>query len=221
MQTNDASTNWLVARIMDDQLDRAFAKYARGVLVDIGCATKPYEAALAPFVTRHIGVEYPGTLHDQSKIDVFADAYDTTLPTESADTVLSSAVLEHLERPQDAMNEAARLLRPGGHLILTAPFFWQEHEAPRDFYRYTRFGLAHLMQTAGLEPVEIIPLAGYYTKAAQEFCYFIDWRRSGPWKRPVEFVQWAAQTFAYRMYRSGRDHAAQHCWMHLAVGQKR
>ncbi len=206
---------------MDSELDRAFAQYARGTLVDIGCATKPYEDALMPFVTRHIGVEYPGTTHDRSKIDVFADAYNTTLPSESADTVLSSAVLEHLERPQDAVCEAARLLKPGGHLILTAPFFWQEHEAPRDFYRYTRFGLAHLFDTAGLEPIEIVPLAGYYTKAAQEFCYFIEWRRQGLLKKPVGFVQWVAQSVAYWLYTTGRDKAAGHCWMHLAVGRKR
>jgi len=220
VHTAGNSHNWLVCTIVDEHLLQAFERYARGVLVDIGCGTKPYADALKPYVTRHIGVDHPGTLHTTHAIDVFADAYNTTLDSGIADVVLSTAVLEHLERPQDAMNEIARILAPGGHAILTAPFFWHLHEAPRDFYRYTKFGLEHLIRHAGLEPIEIQPLAGYYVTAAQEFCYVVDWRRQGVLKRPVEWMQEGVQRAAYWLYTSGRDKATDFCWMHLAVGKK-
>lgn len=218
--TVGSSHNWLVCRIVDEHLLSAFERYAKGVLVDIGCGTKPYAEALKPHVTRHIGVDHPGTFHNTSSIDVFADAYNTTLESGSADTVLASAVLEHLERPQDAVCEAARLLAPGGHYILTAPFFWHLHEAPRDFYRYTRFGLEHLLRGAGLEPVEIVPMGGYFVTAAQELCYFVEWRRQGILKTPVGLMQQMFQRGAYWMYRTGRDKDKNFSWMHLAVGRK-
>jgi ubiquinone/menaquinone biosynthesis C-methylase UbiE len=43
------------------------------------------------------------------------------LATESFDGVLCSSVVEYLERPRALLEEAARVLRPGGILILSAP----------------------------------------------------------------------------------------------------
>jgi SAM-dependent methyltransferase len=220
VHTVSGSHNWLVATIVDEHLLAAFKLYARGVLVDIGCGTKPYADTLKAYVTRHIGVDHPDTLHDTGNIEIFANAYNTGLGSDTADTVLATAVLEHLERPQEAVNEMARILTPGGHVILTAPFFWHLHEAPRDFYRYTKFGLEHLIRDAGLEPVEIRRLAGYFVTAAQELCYYVEWRRRGALKWPVGWVQNALQGVAYWMYTKGRDRGADFCWMHLAVGKK-
>jgi ubiquinone/menaquinone biosynthesis C-methylase UbiE len=205
-----------VGKIVDEHLLKAFAEHARGTIVDIGCGTKPYESALKPYVQKHIGVDYPGTLHDTSRIDVFADAYNTTLPSASADTVLLSAVLEHLSNPQDALNEASRVLKPGGRIILTAPQFWHLHEAPHDYYRYTEFGLRHLLKNAGFEVIQITPLAGFIVMMCQEICYYINWRGGSI----VHWSQQGLQRFAYWMYRKGRDNGKEFCWMHLAVGRK-
>ena len=42
-------------------------------------------------------------------------------------------------------------MRPGGALILSVPHLSEIHEAPHDYFRYTRFGLESLMELAGLE----------------------------------------------------------------------
>ena len=45
----------------------------------------------------------------------------------------------------------ARVLKPGGQLILTTVQDWEIHQHPNDFFRYTRYGLEYLFEKAGLK----------------------------------------------------------------------
>jgi SAM-dependent methyltransferase len=51
--------------------------------------------------------------------------------------------------PTAFLEEICRVTKPGGHLLLTVPFVWDEHEQPYDFARYSSFGLRHLLSAAG------------------------------------------------------------------------
>ncbi len=216
---NGDSHNWLVHRIVRQALGVAARHYARGTLVDIGCGRKPWLPLFEPYVDEYIGVDHVDTQHDVSYADVIADAYETTLPDESADTVVSLAVLEHLEEPGRALIEMARLLKPGGYLLLTAPLFWHVHEAPRDFFRYTNFGLEYLAGEAGLEPVETRPLSGFMVTFAQEFCYAIQPHRRRFWLRPlVTVTTYLVQRFAFALRRWDVDR--NFTWMYLLVARK-
>ncbi len=212
--------NWLVHPITAESLNRELGRFARGVLVDVGCGVKPYARLTEGLVTRHIGVDYAGTKHDLRKIDIFASSYDTTLPDGSADTVLCTFMLEHLEQPQEAIREMHRILRPGGFLILGAPLFWHSHEEPRDFYRYTKYGLAHLLARAGFEIVEIQPLAGFIVTFAQELCYFLEGYGGKLLRYPMRLFQFLIQSGAYQLHRMGKDRAHRFTWAYLAVGRK-
>jgi ubiquinone/menaquinone biosynthesis C-methylase UbiE len=77
------------------------------------------------------------------------------------DHVLLTQVLEHLPEPAAVLAELHRVLKPGGRLWLTAPLFYAEHEKPYDFFRYTSFGLRHLLGGAGFEVEKIEWLEGY------------------------------------------------------------
>ncbi len=215
-----ADHNWLVHRITTQSIGRLLPRYARGVLVDIGCGVKPYAILTKGLVTEHIGVDHAQTEHNVGNIDVFASSYDTTLPDASADTVLCTFVLEHLERPQDAIREMYRILKPNGHLILGAPLFWHLHEEPRDFYRYTKYGLEYLFVTAGLEVVEIEPLGGFIVTFAQELCYFLNGRGGKAFRYPVRLMQNLLQTAAFKLHSMGRDRQHRFTWAYTAVGKK-
>ena len=125
--------NWLVYKIADKVLNEAIQKYAGGKLLDIGCGGKPYEKMTKSYVTDHIGLDHENTLHDKSKIDLFGTAYNIPIENGYFDTVLCTAVLEHLEEPDKAIKEASRIFKSGGYAIYSVPLFWHLHEEPRDF----------------------------------------------------------------------------------------
>jgi SAM-dependent methyltransferase len=103
---------------------------------------------------------------------VFADL-TKRLPLDdaSAGTVVSFQVMEHLAEPRTFLQECHRLLRPEGRLHLTVPFMWRVHEAPHDFYRYTPYGLEHLLAKAGFTEVSVQPYAGFWTTVVLKFNY--------------------------------------------------
>ena len=75
-------------------------------------------------------------------------------------SVVCSQVLEHVPDPWAAVAEMARVLRPGGTLILSVPHLSMLHEVPHDYWRFTCFGLAQLLERAGMQVVSITPTAG-------------------------------------------------------------
>lgn len=124
---------------------------ARGRVLDIGCADRWIEPHL-PEGCLYIGLDYPatgGSLYG-ARPEVFADASNLPLPNASIDTVLLLEVLEHLRHPAQALSEIARVLRPGGKLLLTMPFLYPVHDAPHDYQRFTCHGLTREMEVAGL-----------------------------------------------------------------------
>lgn len=79
--------------------------------------------------------------------DVVADLCVHDLGPEGTYThVILSEVLEHLHSPQGAIDRIFGALEPGGALVLTVPFVFPLHERPYDYYRFTRYGLAHLLR---------------------------------------------------------------------------
>lgn len=145
------------------RIDKAIgfaASYAHGVLLDVGCGTKPYKSTFGPFVEKHIGLEYsPESVYRGCDADFFGDAMGIPLADNSVDTILCTEVLEHLPNPEKAIAEFARILRPNGVVITTAPFFYPIHDA-WDFFRYTNDGIANLMKQTHLDVELVQPLSG-------------------------------------------------------------
>ena len=88
---------------------------------------------------------------DYSRLDAVADL--TALPFRAGafDAALHIVTIEHLREPGRALAEIARTLAPGGALLVAAPHEWEVHQAPHDYFRYTRYGLAYLLEKAGFE----------------------------------------------------------------------
>lgn len=210
--------NWLAKRQLENAIVGAAELHARGRLIDIGCGEKPYRTLFAPYVTEHIGVDHPESPHALTSVDVFATAYEVPLEDASFNTVLMSEVLEHLELPSKALEEAYRLLAPGGWLIATTPFMWVLHEEPRDFFRYTPFALEWLLREAGFESVMVTPIAGQWSTLGLLTSYALrdsSLRRFGdPARHIARFIQHVAARLDRRTFKPWM------AWNHLVVGRK-
>lgn len=134
---------------------------ATGVVADVGSGRAPYRAVIEAksSVERYITIDHPEATELYSKdypLDVTADiTKKIPLKDQSVDTVLLLMVLEHVPNPATAISELHRILKPGGELILSTVFTHPVHDPPFDFYRYTRFGLAHLLESNGFEIAQL------------------------------------------------------------------
>jgi SAM-dependent methyltransferase len=171
--------NVLIKRVAARAL-RDVAPRANGRLIDIGCGSKPYRKLFAPYVAEHVGVDHGATIHGQGDVDIVATAYEIPVSDGSFDTVLCTWVLEHLEEPATALAESRRVLRAGGLAIYEVPLFWHLHEEPRDFFRYTRHGIAHLFEHAGFRIESIVALSGFWVTFGQELVYYLYRFNKGP-----------------------------------------
>ncbi len=129
----------LSAKLTRVTLDRFVDRHAStGFTLDIGAQTGPYKAAFPNRVAIDI-VPRDG-------IAVVTDAQALGLASDTFDVVLCTEVLEHLPEPQAAIDEMFRVLKPGGTLLLTTRFLFPIHDAPHDYFRFTKFGLLYLVR---------------------------------------------------------------------------
>lgn len=145
---------------------RCIADHAAGRVLDVGCGHMPFRSDVLRYADsyegfdverRKEGVEHVGDVQEMDGV-----------PSGAYDTVLCLEVLEHVPRPDRAVRELARVLRPGGRLILSVPHLSRLHEEPNDFYRYTRYGVERLLACADLEEVEIVAHAGLFSFLAHQ-----------------------------------------------------
>ncbi|MBN3582539.1 methyltransferase domain-containing protein [Algoriphagus aestuarii] len=143
----------------------------RGKFLDIGCGEKPYQSTVlsGSNVTSYAGIDLIGG-HEYKvgvKPDFFWDGVTFPFDASTYDSAMATEVLEHCPDPSITFSEIFRILKPESPLVLTVPFIWPTHETPYDFYRYTPFGLKHLLAKAGFEDIEITCLGGWDASLAQ------------------------------------------------------
>jgi 2-polyprenyl-3-methyl-5-hydroxy-6-metoxy-1,4-benzoquinol methylase len=100
------------------------ARGARGVLVDVGCGTGRFLEAAADLVTDYVGVDvvrHSGLSPDAAFLRADLDRDAIPVSSASADIVAAVETIEHLENPRAFVRELARLLKPGGWLVITTP----------------------------------------------------------------------------------------------------
>jgi len=129
------------------------AKEINGKVLDIGCGEKPYEELFNTTSYTGVDIETTKEYHASSKVDVYYNGVDLPFESNTFDSIVCFEVLEHVFEPESMVKEMYRVLKPGGKIILTTPFIWNEHEVPYDYGRYTYFGLKHLFTKNGFKVI--------------------------------------------------------------------
>ena len=114
-------------------------------ILEIGAKNRPYK----DFFPNVIALDIVAG----KEINLIADAHLLPFKKNSFSTILCTEVLEHCQAPHQVVNEFYRILKTGGKLILTTSFIFPIHEAPNDYFRFTKYGLKHLC--SGFSQVKI------------------------------------------------------------------
>lgn len=116
-------------------------------VLDIGCANRWPEKYLSN-KTSYIGLDYFDTAMHMynSDVDIYANAEHLPFMDQTIDAILMFDVLEHIGNGEKAIQEACRVLKPEGRMIVQIPFIYPVHDAPYDFRRPTKYGLKMLME---------------------------------------------------------------------------
>lgn len=104
---------------------------------------------------------------DYSTLDICGDLEKIPLRDASVDCILCMVVLEHTRDPRKVLLEFARVLKSGGKLVMVVPFLWEEHQAPHDYFRFTRYGVQHLFEASQFNLDLMDPIGGFFWLCAR------------------------------------------------------
>ena len=132
-------------------------------MVDYGCADRPYVDFL-PYGVNYVGVDLPG--NPKADLELGPDG-TIPVPSGTVDLVLSTQVLEHVENPPAYLAECARVLSPGGKLLLSTHGIMYYHPDPEDYWRWTRAGIRRLLEDQGFGVLELRGVLGLVAACLQ------------------------------------------------------
>ena len=215
--------NWIAHHKILRAIERARV-HAHGELLDVGCGDRRYEASFRGHATRYRGVDLPSSRFLQAQAPT-AYASGDALPFRggSFDTVLGLSMLTYFPEPRRMVDEAHRVLKPGGTLILEFTQSSPLHDEPYDFLRFTRYGAAWLLERSGFEVIDMIPIGGLGTLVGMSMIAGINRVNRGPWRVLTEIparllyvvVQLGCE-LRDLVFRNPREAVA-----HLAVARRR
>lgn len=151
----------------DAEIERSLQSFAqllppRALVIDAGAGEVRHARYFSH--ARYFGIDLAigDASWNYSQLAALADLQHLPVRHASVDAVLNIVTLEHVPDPAAVIQELARILKPGGKLLLVAPLEWEEHQIPHDYFRYTRYGLRHLIESSGLHLTRLEPVGGYF-----------------------------------------------------------
>lgn len=144
-------------------------KYCSGRLLDIGAGRAKYHEIFAPHISEYVALDDLSSAVQFKKeaskkmVSVVADALALPFPDESFDTVCSIKVLEHIEDPFLAFKEMGRVLKQGGHCIVSSDWMTPYHREPKHYWHFSEDAYELLGNRAGLGIKEAIQQGGVFS----------------------------------------------------------
>jgi SAM-dependent methyltransferase len=183
-------------------------------VLDYGCADRPYVEFL-PAGVHYVGVDLPG--NPKADLELAPDG-TIPVPSGTADLVLSTQVLEHVEDPSGYLAECARVLRPGGKVLLSTHGLMYYHPDPEDYWRWTSAGLRRLLEDQGFAVLESRGLLGLVAASLQLIQDRTCWQVPRRVRRPYVVVMQLLIALADR--RDTDASRATNSWTFAILAQK-
>ena len=151
-------------------------------VLDMGAGSCPYRSLFAH--CRYETQDFAGLLDNQlryggyGKIDYRCDIASVPVADGEFDAILCTEVLEHVREPIKVVQEMARILKPGGRVMLTAPLGSGIHQQPYHYYGgYTPYWYRDFLGAAGFSQIRVEANAGSFRFFAQEAIRFVQTTR--------------------------------------------
>ncbi|MCM8796413.1 MAG: class I SAM-dependent methyltransferase [Candidatus Omnitrophica bacterium] len=136
---------------------RRYVRYLTGSLLDIGCGTRPFKELLS--VSSYLSIDWSECVAP----DVVAKCEQIPFKEARFDSVICTELLEHLRQPEECLLEIKRVLKPGGFVYITVPQSWCLHYEPHDYWRFTKYGIEHILKKSGFNVLDIERIGGIFS----------------------------------------------------------
>lgn len=146
------------------------ARYIKGIVLDAGSGDIRRYKSFFKF-DKYLTLD----VSSSGKPDIIGSVENIPIDDNSVDSVFSVQVLEHVKNPQKAVEEFYRVIKSGGHCLVTVPQLNELHEEPNDYFRFTKFGLEKIFKKAGFKILLMERRGGFWTANFQmKIRYAID-----------------------------------------------
>ena len=176
----------MLFKLIGDDTDEVRIKWVKGNLARIPAGSNILDAGAGElkfkpdcdhlhYVAQDFG-QYEGTGDeglqtgewDNARLDIVSDITDIPVNDESFETLLCTEVLEHIPDAVSALKEFSRILKPGGTLLITAPFASLTHFAPYHFCGYNKYWYQHHLPKLGFDIEALDHNGSWFHFVAQE-----------------------------------------------------
>jgi SAM-dependent methyltransferase len=169
-----------VQDLIEAEVRRISSRMKEGqIILDAGAGEARHKACFKQ--GRYIALDagYGNDAWDYSGLDICGDVENLPLRDGSVDCIICMVVLEHTRMPRQVLFEFARVLKPNGTLLMVVPFLWEEHQLPRDYFRFTRQGVRILFDSLPLQLDLVSPIGGFFWLCARRSVAFLGFFQSG------------------------------------------
>ena len=150
------------SRIYLERYNRSFAQSMKtgARMLDAGAGDAPYRVLFQH--VRYESADFEQVDKPYAKSTYVCDLCERIPAEDGLYYIVFNQTMEHFREPAKALSELFRVLAPGGRMICTAPLFYEEHEQPFDFFRYTQFAHRYLFTQAGFNVERVEWLEGFF-----------------------------------------------------------
>lgn len=176
--------NWLQGRHLIPAMARHGAA-TTGTVLDLGCGLSPWRPYFHNAVRFLRMDRYPA----DEEVVVIDDILNLPLEDGAVDVIILSRMLGDIPDQRALMMELARVLAPGGRMLVYESITYPQHDLPHDYWRVLPAGLRWSAEGAGLKETELIYCGGMGTQLAVQLnSFFIGDLRGYALTRPIAAV---------------------------------